>query len=269
MMYSEEPEGMEPSEETEKENKQLETASAKGRRGRRSKWTKEGDDPLCQQIIAYWKAHPDKKPREIARALGINNGRGEYVSQVLYRHRYLEKAKLLEEMRQKQEVYKRDQSTKQKEKIEEYLVKPEEKHISDPDIPVDLDEGERKRLVLEAVEYIIQSLSQTKLGYQPAVSLQTNHKESNKIVPFEGANSHKDQNEEYQRLVNLLGILMLYWLHHKMIDKKLVRFHLFNTVGIRKEDDYDLFMRVVYDTESWLYSSEFLSNTPIVKMNHG
>jgi len=58
------------------------------RRGRRSKWS-QGDEqrPLCELIIHYWEQHPDAKPREIAQALGISDGKASYVSQVLYRYR--------------------------------------------------------------------------------------------------------------------------------------------------------------------------------------
>ena len=55
------------------------------RRGRRSQG--DGQRPLCELIIHYWEQHPDAKPREIARALGISDGKASYVSQVLYRYR--------------------------------------------------------------------------------------------------------------------------------------------------------------------------------------
>jgi len=175
-----------------------------GRRGRVSRWA-QTDEPLCRLIVEYASAHPNAKPREIAQALNISNGKGNYVSQVLYRHRHLRRN--------------------------------DEPQPSPTPPPVSREE--RNQVLGEAINYI-QEVSKTfQSGGQGATP------------PVD-----KAFQAEYEALKNLLGRLMIHLLRNKAIDRNVIRYWVFNTLAIRNVDEYDLFMKIVFDENSWLYQDQ-------------
>jgi hypothetical protein len=179
-------------------------AGKTGRRGRVSRWA-QTDEPLCRLIIDYASAHPNAKPREIAQALNISNGKGNYVSQVLYRHRHLRRN--------------------------------DEPQPSPTPPPVSREE--RNQILGEAINYI-QEVSKT---FQSGGD--------GDALPVD-----KAFQAEYETLKNLLGRLMTHLLRNKAIDRNVIRDWVFNTLTIRSVDEYDLFMKVVFDENSWLYQEK-------------
>jgi hypothetical protein len=187
------------------------------RRGRRLQG--DGQRPLCELIIHYWEQHPDAKPREIARALGISDGKGSYVSQVLYRYRH--------QAEQKRLVASSVAPIPDHGTIQEGFADSElAQNGNQP------DRGE----VASSVASIHGTIQEGFTDSEPA------------------QNGHKpDRNEEYSIICSLLGRLMLMLIRKGFFDPVLVRRWIFDAVGIRNEDEYRLFAELVADPASWLY----------------
>jgi len=185
------------------------------RRGRRSQG--DGQRPLCELIIHYWEQHPEAKPREIARALGISD-KASYVSQVLYRYRQAEQKRLVASA----VAPMLDHGTIQ----EDFADSESAQNGNQP------DRGE----VASSVAPIHGTIQE---GFTDSESVQNGHK--------------PDRNEEYSIICSLLGRLMLMLIRKGFFDPALVRRWIFDAVGIRNEDEYRLFADLVADPASWLY----------------
>ena len=189
---------------TTKQSEAVPATGKTGRRGRVSRWA-QTDEPLSRLIVEYASAHPDAKPREIAQALNISNGKGNYVSQVLYRHRHLRRN-------------------------DEPKPSP---------APPPVSREERNQLLGEAINYI-QEVSKTfqsgEQGSPPPVD--------------------KAVQADYEALKNLLGRLIVNLLRNKEIDRNVIRYWFFNRLAIRSVDEYDFFMKIVFDENSWLYQDQ-------------
>jgi len=183
---------------------------------------RDGQESLSYRILKYWREHPGLEPREIGKALGLKDG--NYVSQVLYRQRNLEK------MSQKGEAKKDETMEEERTRVVEEVAN----YISE------LQEGQA--VVGEGVRS-----SESKIASK-VINVPSKREEQEKLC------LDKTFLAEYEQLKNVLGKVMIHLLHNKMIDRDVIRRYIFNTIGIRDESDYELFVRLAYNENSWLYT---------------
>ena len=207
-------------------------------------------DTLSQKIADYWRTYPDAQPKEIAKALGLKDG--NYVSQVLYRLRKLARANMSSS----------DVRVQGQAELPSSSVQPESVASSAIDVPAEMSEVDRKRIVADAVSCIHQKVSNSQSpssGTEKSVM-----KSPTKVISV--AQHYEDAlsphiRAEYERMKNLLGKVMIHLLHNKMIDKDIIRYYIFNTVAIRSESDYQLYVKLTQDENSWLYTLEDTAQT--------